>query len=385
MQTEPLRVVAVLEALTVTGPAKNLLRFCRRVRAGGEGPRIEITIASFTRGSSLSSAKDFLAAAALDGIPVDLIPEKGRFDCKAIEGLRAVLRQRKADILQTHAVKSAFLTRFGGLQRDYRWLAFHHGYTAEKWFVHLYNQLNRWSLLAADRVVTVCQPFARHLESTGIDPARLEVLPNAIEAFRPPPVEAVEQVRTQLGIKPGEKVILTIGRLSREKGQSDLLKAVYRIRQRQPGLPLRLVLVGDGVDRAMLEALAVRLDLKQVCCFAGQQRDVAPYWACADVFALPSHSEGSPNVVLEAMAAGCPIVATAVGGVPDMVIDEQSALLCPPAQAELLASKIERLLGDTSLADRLRQQASLRIALFTPEAYERSLRAIYGKLMAHRR
>jgi glycosyltransferase involved in cell wall biosynthesis len=67
------------------------------------------------------------------------------------------------------------------------------------------------------------------------------------------------------------------------------------------------------------------------------------------------------------------------------VIDEQSALLCPPAQPELLAGKIERLLGDTDLADRLRQQASLRLALFTPEAYERSLRAIYGKVMAQRR
>lgn len=385
MPAEPLRVVAVLEALTVTGPAKNLLRFCRRVRAGGEGPRIEITIASFTRGSSSAAAKDFLAAAAADGIPVDLIPEQGRFDRKAIAGLRAVLGQRKADILQTHAVKSAFLTRFGGLQREYRWLAFHHGYTAEKWFVHLYNQLNRWSLLAADRVVTVCQPFARHLESTGVDPQRLDVLPNAIEAFRPPTAEAVAKVKTQLGLKPGEKVILTIGRLSREKGQADLLRAVQLLRRRQPDWPLRLVLVGDGVDRVMLEALATSLDLKQVCCFAGQQRDVAPYWACADVFALPSHSEGSPNVVLEAMAAGCPIVSTAVGGVPDTVIDEQSALLCPPAQPEILAGKLERLLGDATLAAQLREQASLRLDLFTPEAYERSLRAIYGKVMARQR
>jgi glycosyltransferase involved in cell wall biosynthesis len=383
MPGDKLRVVAVLEALTVTGPAKNLLRFCRRVRAGGEGPPIEITIASFARGDGAAGAKDFLAAA--EGIPVDLIPEAGRFDWKVIEGLRAVLKKRQADILQTHAVKSGFLTRLGGLHHDYRWLAFHHGYTAEKWFVRGYNQLNRWSLPAAGRVVTVCQPFAGQLAATGVDTRRLEVLPNAIEPYRPPGPDTVEALRARLQLKPGEKVILAIGRLSQEKGQSDLMRAVAKLVQRMPQTPLRLLLVGDGVDRSALEALADRLGIGALCIFAGQQKDVSPYWACADVFVLPSLSEGSPNVLLEAMAAGKPIVSTAVGGVPETVVDEESALLCPAGQPEVLAGKLERILSESGLAERLVAAASARLALFTPEAYERSLRAIYARLLAENR
>lgn len=380
MNGKELRVVALVEAMTVTGPAKNLLRFCQRVRQPVAGPRIEMTLATFTRGTLQRHDGDFLSAAEAAGIPVDLIPEKGRFDLSVIDGLKAVIARREADILQTHAVKSSFLSHLGGLRKQCHWLAFHHGYTAEKWYVHLYNRLDGWSLPGAERVVTVCRPFAADLIARGVKPELIEVLPNAIDPYAAPAEEAVEEVRQRLALRSGEKVLVTIGRLSREKAQCNLLAAAGQLRRLEPDLRFRVVLIGDGVDRQALLEQARADGFEDWCHFAGQQKDVRPYLALADVFVLPSLSEGSPNVVLEAMAAGRPIVATAVGGVPDMVSDEESALLCPAGKVERLTAQLRRMLLEPGLAPRLIAAATRRLDDFSPNSYEQTLRGIYAKL-----
>jgi glycosyltransferase involved in cell wall biosynthesis len=116
--------------------------------------------------------------------------------------------------------------------------------------------------------------------------------------------------------------------------------------------------------------------------FAGQQADVAPYYALATVLALPSHSEGSPNVVLEAMAAGVPIVATAVGGVPEILSHQQTGVLTAPQNPQAMADELRRLLDSESLRQRLafaaREQAA---TIYTPDAQCRALVSIYEELL----
>jgi glycosyltransferase involved in cell wall biosynthesis len=117
--------------------------------------------------------------------------------------------------------------------------------------------------------------------------------------------------------------------------------------------------------------------------FAGHTPDVRPYYAAADVLALPSHSEGSPNVLLEAMAAGLPVVATSVGGVPEIATDEENALLVPAHETAAFAHALARLLTDEGLADRLgRSAAAHAVSEFSPEAYARGLVRIYRQLLA---
>jgi glycosyltransferase involved in cell wall biosynthesis len=113
-------------------------------------------------------------------------------------------------------------------------------------------------------------------------------------------------------------VIVSIGRLSREKGHDDLVHAIAGVREMDPGLKFKVLLVGDGPEREHLEATVADLRLSNEILFVGHVSDVAPFYSIADVMALPSHSEGSPNVLLEAMAAGIPSVATEVGGVPEI-------------------------------------------------------------------
>jgi glycosyltransferase involved in cell wall biosynthesis len=140
-----------------------------------------------------------------------------------------------------------------------------------------------------------------------------------------------------------------------------------------------MVLVGDGPEREALIALARNKGVALT--MAGQISDVAPYFAAADVFVLPSHSEGSPNVLLEAMAAGLPVVATAVGGVPDTVTDGEQALLVPAAQPQAMADAIRRLLTDGNLALRLGTSARERAtAQFSPEARVRRIAEIYRRV-----
>ena len=113
--------------------------------------------------------------------------------------------------------------------------------------------------------------------------------------------------------------------------------------------------------------------------------DVQPFYAIADVFALPSHTEGSPNVLLEAMAANLPIVATAVGGVPEMVANNESALLVPPGDPKHLASAIANLLTDKDLAQRLARKAAMLVDIqHSPERYVQSLIEIYSEVIGGR-
>ena len=180
-------------------------------------------------------------------------------------------------------------------------------------------------------------------------------------------------------------MVLAVGRLSREKAHIDLLKAFQGLRQLHPELNCKLIVVGDGPERGGLEAAAESSGLKDKIIFAGQVNNIQDFYAAADVLALPSHSEGSPYVLLEAMAAGLPIVATAVGGVPEMITDEESALLVPARDPDAMSAAIARVLSDSGLARRLTANAAqLVVSRFSSETRVRSLVEIYRGVIRQR-
>ena len=134
--------------------------------------------------------------------------------------------------------------------------------------------------------------------------------------------------------------------------------------------PFRIVIVGDGPERETLSRLAVRTRNSKPNHLAGFQRDTKPYYAMAAVVAVPSHSEGSPNVVLEAMAAGLPIVSNRVGGVPEILEDGVTGLMVEPLRPEAMANALSGLLNDADLRARLGAAAQASAAsAHTPEAY----------------
>lgn len=387
----PIKILSIVEATTINAVAKNVLEFHRAARElneqSGDFPKIVACLVTFARNSGGSEApNEFVSTARRLELEVVIVPERRRFDLGTIPALREVVNLQKPDIVVTHSVKSHFLLWRSRVWREYPWVAFHHGYTTTDLKMRAYNRFDRWSLPAADRLVTVCEAFARELAgTTSVVFEKISVQHNSV---RPKPYAAPDDVRTlraRLGIADGERIVLTVGRLSREKAHIDLLAAYKLLQDANPAIPSRLIIVGDGPERARLEAAAAAEGLKGRVIFTGQISDVQVFYAAADVFALPSHSEGSPNVLLEAMAANVPIVATAVGGVPEVVKHDESALLVPAAEPGALAAAIERVLTEQDLAKQLTTNSATLIAdQFTPEKYARALVEIYREVIEAR-
>jgi glycosyltransferase involved in cell wall biosynthesis len=375
-RVKPLRLLAIVEARTLTGPAKNLLEFARRAKAHG----VETFIATFTRGED---SNFFVETARRDSIPVFAIPERGRFDRTVILALTELVSVVQPDVIQTHAVKSHFLARLAGLPGRAPWVAFHHGYTWPDLRARLYNRLDRWSLRAAVKVLTVSNPFRRQLQARGVPLGRIEIVHNAIqpdwasEARNP---ENAAALRAEMNIAPDRNVVLVVGRLSREKDHLTLLDAVNLLRKR---FSPYLVIVGDGPERPRIEQRIRRLWLAGNVILTGQQSSAEPYYGIADLAVLSSRTEGSPNALLEAMAAGVPLVATAVGGVPEIANDGETALLVKPGDARALAESMGRLLEDRQLSSGLAARARQLVReRYAPEQRTRRLVEIYRGVVA---
>ncbi len=375
-----MRILALVEANSITGPAKNLIEFCvagRSLRAP-LGP-LDVTLATFRRPGQ-PATDDFLEALKARGIPCEIILQRKAYS-SVIGPLRQLVDRLKPDLVQTHSVKSNFWFALSGLPRRLPWVAYHHGYTKPTKTQEFYNLLDRFSLRKARALITVTPAFVEELKAAGVAANRIDVVANSIRTdWASADQLKVAALRDRFvaasAAEAGDaRVVLAVGRLSKEKAHADAIEAIALLKD----LSIQMVLVGDGPEREALIALARNKGVALT--MAGQISDVAPYFAAADVFVLPSHSEGSPNVLLEAMAAGLPVVATAVGGVPDTVTDGEQALLVPAAQPQAMADAIRRLLTDGDLALRLGTSARERAAAqFSPEARVRRIAEIYGRV-----
>jgi glycosyltransferase involved in cell wall biosynthesis len=227
-------------------------------------------------------------------------------------------------------------------------------------------------LLAAGigQFIAVSRDVERRLvETFGWPPRKIVVIHNGTRLEpRPMPREARE----------GEPIVLTVARLVEQKGLGVLLDAAAHV-------PARFVVVGDGPERAGLVEHATAAGIADRVSFLGHRTDVRDLLDAADVFVLPSLYEGTPLAVLEAMAAGKAIVATAIAGTDELVADGESALLVPPRDAGALAGAIRRLLDDPALRARLGETARRQAeAEFGAGAVARRVAALYERLLARR-
>jgi glycosyltransferase involved in cell wall biosynthesis len=193
------------------------------------------------------------------------------------------------------------------------------------------------------------------IEVERIPAESIRVMPNGIE-FVPP---VGHDVRGEFGVRPGVGLIGTVGRLYPQKGYGDLIRAVALLKG-DPARPIRCVIVGYGPEEETLQALIEELDVAEEVSLVGHRQDVSDVIAAFDVSVLSSRYEGSPLAMMEYMAGASPIVATAVGGVPELIEDGVHGLLVQPCDPPALAAAIARLLDDRELATRLGQAARER-------------------------
>lgn len=205
-----------------------------------------------------------------------------------------------------------------------------------------YGRLDRWTNGLVDHNVCVSQGVADFsVQETGLKPHKISVIPNGVDVEQFATAPAANLV--PLGISPTQPVVITVGRLEEQKGMTYLLQAAELVLQIRPDC--QFLMVGDGHDRAKLEALAASLGISRSVWFLGSRSDVPSLLKASSVFVLASLWEGMPNALLEAMAAGLPVVATAVEGSRELVQPNVTGMLVAPANATELAQAILHVLS----------------------------------------
>jgi glycosyltransferase involved in cell wall biosynthesis len=301
----------------------------------------EITIASFVE---QSQRPDLLQRAEVDGIKTFLLDVKSAYDFSAIKMIRNYLNENRTDIICTHDYRShaiGFRARRG---TRCRWVAFSRGWTSESLKIKTYHALDKIIVRFATHIVAVSRAQKDKLVRLMISGDKISVVHNAVDAAA---VRAVRPVnlKKKFDFPENAYVVISGGRFSREKGQAFFVQAAVEAVKTDDRL--RFVLFGDGPDLASMRRLVSSSGNDQKIICPGFERNLLGCLADADCLVNPSLSEGLPNIILEAMAAGTPVVATAVGGVPELITDGLNGLLVPPQDAASLRAKIITLATDT--------------------------------------
>lgn len=236
----------------------------------------------------------------------------------------------------------------------------------------------------ADRLIAVSDAIARDLRDRyGIAGAKVTTVRNGIDADGFTASQPVPAVLKALDLGPDDRLVGVAGRMTAQKGHRVLLEALVPLARRIPGL--RCLLVGDGPLRRELEERAAALGVHGHCRFLGARSDMADVLSVLEVVVLPSWSEGLPFVLLESMALGRPVVATAVGGNPEVVEPEVTGLLVPAGDPRALAEALARLLAHPEEARAMGARAAVRVRReFTLRGMVGNLERLYASLLEAR-
>jgi glycosyltransferase involved in cell wall biosynthesis len=231
-----------------------------------------------------------------------------------------------------------------------------HGFTGGDIRNRLYERLQQRALRQFSAVVAVSRPLVDRLVGAGVPPNRIHLVPNAYRWDTELLPRAAARAELGLSVGPADFVVGWVGRLSREKGPDVLVEALARL----PDDRARAAIIGDGPDRAALASRAAALGLADRIHWLGTVPRAARCFAAFDCLALSSRTEGTPIVLLEAMAVRLPIVAAAVGGVPD-VVSGGEALLVPAEDPAALAVALHQVAADPSAAAARAARAETRL------------------------
>jgi glycosyltransferase involved in cell wall biosynthesis len=385
--TEPIRILRVIARLNVGGPAQHVLHLSRELDRRG----YRTTLVAGRVGEGEGSMEQLATELGVEPVYVRSLQREISFfaDAAAVLQLVRLIRRERPRILHTHTAKAGTIgriaARLAGSARPEVVVHTFHGHVLRGYFsplkTRLFRVVERVLARSSDSLVAVSPEVREDLVRMHVaPPGKIAVVRLGLDLEQrvAAPEGTRERVREELRVGD-EPLIGWLGRMTEIKCVDVLLRAFARVRG-----DAVLVLVGDGPLRPSLEALAAQLGIAHRCRFVGYADEVARFYAACDVIALSSANEGTPVTIIEALAAGVPVVSTDVGGVRDVVEDGRSGFLVPPGDVEELGRALDRLAGDPALRQELGGRGRDVIARYSIPRLVDDLDLLYRELVEAR-
>ena len=362
------RILRVIARLNVGGPALHVAYLTAGL--ADRGYRTTLVAGELAHGEASMSfvARDLgVSTLSMPGLRREPSPLR---DAVAVYRLARLIRRDGPAIVHSHTAKAGALARAATVlaRPPSRPIVVHtfHGHVLRGYFGRAtstgFRLLERGLASISDALVAVSPQVRDDLVELGVAPAaKFAVVRLGIELERrvDAPPEARDDARALVGVPPERFLVGWVGRMTAVKSADDAIVALERLLAR--GVDAGLLLVGDGPERETLEERARQLGVARRCLFLGYQREVAAWYAAVDAVVLPSRNEGTPVSLIEALAAGRPVVASRVGGVPDVVRDRENGFLVEPGDAEAAADRLARLAANPALRSQLAAGGRARV------------------------
>jgi glycosyltransferase involved in cell wall biosynthesis len=315
------------------------------------------------------------------GVPVHCLQGGPEWDTRWVWRLRHLVRERQFDVVHIHSPYVAGLARpalkmLPTASRPRIVYTEHLPWPGYVWPTRL---LNRMTFALNDKAVAVSSSVRDSVSSSLRRKVQVVIHGVFAERMRQQSL-ARDEVRTELGIEAGELVVGTVAHLRRQKGYPVLLEAARQVID--SGLAVRFVAVGQGPEQSEIRSLHRQLKLNDRFLFTGFRSDAVRVMSAFDIFVLASWNEGLPVTVMEALTLGIPVVATAVGGTPEILTSGVEGLLVPPGRPDELAKAIDALAGDPDRRREMAEAAVRRAPTFDIRAATRTLEAIYSSMIS---
>lgn len=319
-----------------------------------------------------------------EGITTHEVIMRHKLDLTTVAPIRHLIRKQDIDIVHTHGVRANLVARIAGRAEGipvvttfHSLLRYDYSSQAEAWVARV---LTRLTNNRTDRFIAISGAVKEDLIAMGVAPDKVQVIYNGLDVSLLVPGDDPNAVRRKLGILPGQRVVAMVGRLHAVKGHVYLLQAARQIVTQYDDVVF--LLVGEGPERQQIERTVEELGLSDKVIMTGYYPNISELYPIMDMLCLPSLMEGMGLVLLEAMYFGVPVVATQVGGIPEVIIDGESGLLVAPGNSEALAVAITWLLDDFYLRQRLIAGGRQRAQEFTVEKMVHHTEKVYAGLVS---
>jgi glycosyltransferase involved in cell wall biosynthesis len=360
----PPRLLLAVDSLEVGGAERHVVDLALALHRKGYGVEVTCSVAG--------GLSEPLEAAGVPVWPLTGRLAKRRVSLAYARGIRRLLRRGGFDLVHAHIFASAAAAAIATLGKGLPLVITEH--TEASWQTWRTRRVSRWAHRQARRTIAVSTPIERRLiERDGVPPDLVTLIPNAVI---PAPSETPDPAGTLPDGWPEGPLVGVVARLQPEKGVATFLQAAARVSKIFPDAGF--LVVGDGPLREELLRLAKRLGISKRVRFLGYRTDSRALMGLMNVLVVPSLTEGSPLIVLEAMSAGIPVVASAVGGIPDQLRHGEEGILVPPDDPDAVGGALGALLRDPAYARRLGEAGRLRTENeFSHETLVRRIEVVY--------